>query len=362
MGIKEAIIVEARAALDEQREDGSMPSGHNGPYFHVETPLRNTGHWLVTWSRVWQWTQDPVFLCAAERAMGYILLPEHRPFGENWFHRDQVGRDRCNGLIGAAWTIEALCVAHQVLGSTKALKDAVSVARSHRFNEKVGLWNRLEVDGEILSMDQTFNHQLWFAASIARLVGAGAIEFQHPLDVFMDHLNQWFAVDRDGLIRHRIVIYARDRLFVPGTLPHWLFMRLKAIKSRRKPVDARMRDIGYHAFNLHAFALLKQFLPDHSFWQSGDFIRSLEFSGGRTFEKETEAGNPYAYPYNPVGFEMALASWVFSPVDKVAGPERWMDKQWNLLTSGGRDRYGNVAADPVTARARIYEACEFLNS
>jgi hypothetical protein len=37
----------AHYSLVVQREDGSFPPGHNGPYFNPEIPIRNTGRWLI---------------------------------------------------------------------------------------------------------------------------------------------------------------------------------------------------------------------------------------------------------------------------------------------------------------------------
>ena len=40
----------------------------------------------------------------------------------------------------------------------------------HHWNEAEGLWNCLDIDGSILPVDLTFNHQLWFAYSGSRVI------------------------------------------------------------------------------------------------------------------------------------------------------------------------------------------------
>jgi hypothetical protein len=351
-------LKEARDALERQAVDGSMPAGQNGPYRHKEAPLRNTGHWLISWSFAWQWTEESCFLRAAEQALEYLLDSKHRPSGHNWLQREQKGRDRCNGLIGAAWTIEALVIAHQLLGSKAALQEAAAVAAGHHFDSRHRLWKRLEVDGSILLIDQTLNHQVWFAASLGRLVEAGREEFRTNVEAFLDGLDQNFKVNAEGLIRHRIVLRPIDRLFIPGGLPHWLFIRYKGWKSQSAPIDARKRDVGYHAFNLHALALLKQRFPAHVFWSSKPLRRALDFTAGSVFREESERNNVYAYPYNPVGFEMALAGKVFGHNGDEA--DHWYDKQWSLVAGGKEGPYGEQAMDPETCRARLYEGCEYL--
>ena len=41
----------------------------------------------------------------------------------------------------------------------------------YNFNEKEGVWDtRVEPNGTILTMDRTLNHQIWFAAGLAKLI------------------------------------------------------------------------------------------------------------------------------------------------------------------------------------------------
>ena len=122
-------------------------------------------------------------------------------------------------------------------------------------------------------------------------------------------------------------------------------------------MDTHTRDLGYHAFNLIAFAVLHSYFPGHRFWESDAWTAALSSSQNETFRQAMTRKNKYAFPYNPVGFEVAAALKVFVEGSETQQKE-WMDLQWGHLTNDGRCAYGEKAADPVTARARIYERLE----
>jgi len=75
----ECLTKSAIKALSLQQKDGSMPAGHNGPYNDLETPVRNTGHWLMTFLKVYEITKEIRFLNAATKALCYLLSKQVRP-------------------------------------------------------------------------------------------------------------------------------------------------------------------------------------------------------------------------------------------------------------------------------------------
>ena len=187
--LSELIINSARAGLALQHPDGSFPSGHNGPYRDPETPLRNTGHWLITMAYAARTSGDAEFLDSVQRAADYMLLPEHRPHNATWLHRDKAGKDRCNGLVGPAWTIEALCAASDALKDDKCATLASEVFALIPYDDSVGMWHSLDVDGIDLSFDPTFNHQLWFAMSASLLAAYGDTEAEKQARRFLSMLS-----------------------------------------------------------------------------------------------------------------------------------------------------------------------------
>ena len=115
MKLSDFIILSAEKALKLQDNNGSFPPGHNGPYHDPETPVRNSGHWLITFAKCFSLTGKSVF---RERVVGagkYLMSKTARPYGHSFHHRNKNNKDRCNGLIGQAWTIEAIAQAAMTL-------------------------------------------------------------------------------------------------------------------------------------------------------------------------------------------------------------------------------------------------------
>jgi hypothetical protein len=353
MTLDEWLVLQARIALKVQKEDGSLPAGCNGPYGHVERPVRNTAHALSLFTKAHRLTGETIFAQAAGNAVAYCCSPADCPQGANHWHRSVQSRDQCNGTIGAAWVIEGLCDAAAHFGWEKARDEAARLFHGHRQESKWGLWHRWESDGSELSLDMTFNHQLWLAMAGGLLAELGDTKALSKVECFFRGLSQTFVVQEDGLICHRIRLSWMDRLKEPGSPLFALYHLLDP--SRRKargPMNFAKRDIGYHAFNMYAFARLRGSLPEASFWTSTSFLQAVAFLGSSR-HKEGVADNPYAFPYNPVGFEAACALQTFCPAQE---SERgyWINRQIHEL---GREDYGSGVADPSTARARVYEAC-----
>ena len=81
-----------------------MPMGHNGPRFDIDTPLRNTAHWAITFLRSFQLSKDDIFINAARKSLEYISSHSRRSNGA-FFCRNSIMKDKSNGLIGQAWVI-----------------------------------------------------------------------------------------------------------------------------------------------------------------------------------------------------------------------------------------------------------------
>jgi len=361
INLESLIVEEGKKALRAQSDDGHMPGGRNGPYGHVETPLRNTGHWLIVWLKCYHATGDKAFKSAAKKALIYILGKNHRPHGLNWLHRNAKGRDRCNGLIGPAWTIEALYWAAMVFESEEAKKQAVEVFNLHPFDEKRGLWLRREIDGTTLSIDQTFNHQLWFAAAASMLAKLGCSEAGVKAARFADCASErHFQVYRFGLVKHRIELTLIDTALDRSPFVQKLMQIYRqSLGQSSVGINKKKRDIGYHAFNLMGFALLRNGLPAHSLWQNSKLKRAMAFGQSECYRLGVESPNPYSYTYNPVGFEMAYSIRNLAS-ESLEKETYWIERQIDVLTCRGACAYGERAHDPITAAARIYEGAQLI--
>ena len=56
MRLNKMILKIAENSKKLQNEDGLFLQGHNGPYYDPETPVRNSGHWLIIFSKCYELT------------------------------------------------------------------------------------------------------------------------------------------------------------------------------------------------------------------------------------------------------------------------------------------------------------------
>src|SRR5690606_4345303 len=137
--------------------------GTNGPHRHQETPVRNTSHWIITFLKIYSFTNQEKFLSKALQLSDVFFSASYRPYDKTYWLRDHSNKDKCNGLIGQAWVLESLYELYQTTGETKYLTAALSLIDSISFDVRAGLWYTTEINGDKIELDPTFNHQLWYA-------------------------------------------------------------------------------------------------------------------------------------------------------------------------------------------------------
>lgn len=346
MKLPELIEAAGIRALTVQDSSGAMPAGHNGPYIDPETPVRNTAHWLVTFSHLAN-RDRPDFREAADRCAAYLMSAAVIGESGAWENRAQPGKDRCNGLIGPAWAIEGLASYAEQCERPAVRKATAAIFLRHPFNYGQALWSRLEPDGTVLSPDATWNHQLWFAA-------AGALIRDAEVDArvlrFLDRIPRNFSVHPDGLIVHRIHAPTERR---PD---RWLRAQANRYLRPAKFAVERDKELGYHAFNLYAFALLCRRMPDHPCWRLPAIRAALAAVESTGFQREI-AGSRYAFPYNPPGWELAFPALIFDLRLDVAA---WLQEQIRRSWNEEMKATSLAGHDPHTDAARIYEACRIV--
>lgn len=229
----------------------------------------------------------------------------------------------------------------------RIIKKAQDVFLMHPFDEKRGLWKRVNVNGDHLTVDNVFNHQLWFAASAGLLEDYAADEeISGRLHIFMNNMEANLALYPSGLIVHQL---RRRDPKERARQPMRIFYNL----SQRKIV---LKAVGYHQFNLYAFALLKSTFPDHAFRQSRKFQKLWKYANSGGYEKKL-FGSEYGYPYNPAGFEMAYALEIFDTgMNKRDQQKKWVTEQIRLCLDFKSGLMTKGTQDAETHAARIYEA------
>jgi hypothetical protein len=346
--LHETLARAAHAALQLQRDDGSMPQGCNGPYGDRETPVRNTGHWLVSFCAVHRFGADESFRTAGLAAARYLASEKSRPGGATFFHRDGSQKDACNGLVGQAWSIEALAEAAETFEAPHLSELAQQVFLLHPFDAATGLWRCVDVYGSPRPVDITFNHQLWFAAAGAILAPLASGEVTARLARFLERLPRNLALHRSGLVRH---------MLSPGAFaaraPR-LALRLWRVRRQESEGDLH-KEAGYHAFNLYALALLRRHTPDHAFWRHESFERLWRYARSDA-HRQAVAHNEFAWPYNPTGIEMAFALETLEGPAARVDAEAWLGEQLRRHWDPSLPGLCANSPDPETLGARLCEA------
>ena len=350
MTLYEIIVRSARKALTLQDPNGAMPPGNNGSYGDPETPVRNTAHWAITYLKAFQINGSSEFEQAAKRCFDYLLTKEARPMNATFWHRSNPKKDFSNGLVGQAWTIEALLQLSKHFDQPEAITLAEEVFLLHPFDKRWGAWKRVNVDGSYRDFDGTFNHQLWFAASGALLVAeTGNEDIRKSVTRFMDLLDVNMKLYGDGLIQHLAPFYLKKKTPVKA-----LRQAIWKVRNGKHETYMRMKSAGYHGFNMYAFALIKTCLPDHKFWNSPGFRSTMQYLDSAKFRDEV-AKSSYGYPYNPPGFEAAYALQELSDNDQEIA--YWVTEQIkHCYDQEAELMIGGDTQDQNTAAARLYEA------
>jgi hypothetical protein len=134
--------------------------------------------------------------------------------------------------------------------------------------------------------------------------------------------------------------------------------------SKKHRQEMRLKEVGYHAFNLYGMALLREQFPAHSFWSNSRARQALKYVMTESYETEVEKSD-HGYPYNPPGFEVPHALGVFGRDMDVSNirpmQQRWVEKQLARCYDFDRQMMCRNTEDPVTHAARLYEATRLPN-
>ena len=355
MKLHELIVKVAETGIESQNRDGSMSPGRNGPYNEIETPVRNTSHWAITFSKAFQLTSQEKYTTAAIGCTEYLTSKKARPYEKTFWHRKSTSKDQCNGLIGQAWSIESIAVVSNTFNMPELADLATEIFYLHPFNSKKKLWHRVEIDGEILSIDETFNHQLWFAAASSMINSKGTEDIHNIIKVFVDGIKENINQYTSGLIGQSVKTKKRlpyDKH--PIMLLKKIVAKIIEFKKRRDWI--LYKSIGYHSFNLYGFAMLSKNIERSNIWPEAIITKALEYAKSCDFANQLE-GNEFGFPYNPPGFELPLA---LIELDKVGNTKeieiaKLVSKQLSMCFDFHKYDMNKNTKDPITHAARFYE-------
>mgnify|MGYP006286995195 CR=1 FL=1 len=353
MKISDLILESAKASLALQRADGSFPPGHNGPYDDLETSVRNTAHWVITLCKAYDLSGENIYKDAAWRAAQYLLSTDARPMFATFFCRRNPEKDFSNGLIGQAWVIEALALVSDTLGNPLYSDLAEQVFLMHPFDDKIGLWKRVNVDGSYSTFDMTFNHQLWFAATGLMISDNVDDEVGRRIFMFLERVSTHLLINRSGRIKH----FVKPISYCRHILRSAFRFLTNPILTLTENKNLRVKEIGYHAFNLYAFSLIKNMLPNHPIWQTQKISSVIRYLSRDEYIRGVE-NNYYSFQYNPIGIEVAFSILTFADpmeenVTRLA--QEWIEKQLHYTFDLKSCLMQKNTNDPATLAARVYE-------
>jgi hypothetical protein len=353
MKLKELFIKSAETGLKLLDEHGSMPPGHNGPHHDPETPVRNTSHWLIIYLKAYELSGDSRFKNAADVCLNYLLSNEARPGQATFYHRKNPKKDFSNGIIGQAWTLEALAYSSQFFSDPRILQTAEEVFTLHPYDQTVQAWRIVNPDGTILGFDRTFNHQLWFASIGCNLIRLGVSSAEKPVQHFIQHLHKNIEIYPDGVIKHYPYAYS----YPPGWRKTAGRMKNR-VESLFRPVDdSYSHSVGYHAFNTYALEVIFRFSPESSFFNTGLYRKTLDVFDRKSFQENLSAAE-FGFPYNPPGIEIAVSIQSLQRIngdEPIDSQQFWLNEQFARNFDFTSFTMTRNTPDPNTYQARLYE-------
>lgn len=345
------------------RLDGSralFPGGRNGPYFDLESPVRNSAHVLASMAIAYRLSDEARFADGGRNLAAFLLAENGFAKEGLHVHRQKSGKDWSNGIIGPAWVIEALALAGRYLDHAAARSRAQALASAQPFDTRAALWRRQDPGGGPSSVDRTLNHQVAFAVALQTTKD----DADDRGSVFLDHLARGgLRVDEDGLIIHhvprrdeverRLLGHREQLLRYAANSP-----RLARLRGRpAAAMDAsRERDVGYHLYTLFCLARLRLLSPEHPVWRASPIRIALATSASDSW-LVTLDGNSYAYPYNGPGLELPLIACAFHDiVPELSGITETAVARQIARTWDNKSRcFSRGTSDALTLTARAFE-------
>ncbi len=336
----------ATAALGVQRDDGSFPQQETSYYNDPQLPVRTTSQWLRVFSEMYSITKDSRYEMAAEDAASF-LISKSRPHGYTFHCRDNKNKDKCNGVYGQAMPVWALTTAAEHLDRDELYTVAEDVVMHHPYDEHLSLWNRVEINGEILPIDRTLNHQLAFAAAVSTIKSEHCQT--HVLD-FLDNLEELIGVRSDGIIRH----FVQTPLIHTGQMSYR--NRLTSLRNKvlfevfQHIPTVRKKEVSYQAANLFWLSYLKKQYPVHALWDTDLVDRIVGVVQTNDFKIEVEQTH-MAFTASPTGFYIAVALEIFE--DDLSDATEWIAEQINYTFNLNTERVVSGVSDRIKMASNI---------
>lgn len=339
------------------------PAGCNGPHLDPETPIRNSGHWLLLLARLWVLTGSGRYRNAALDMADFLMAVPSLSQEKLPKLRDKARRDQANGGISAGWLIEALALSGQILERDDLIDMARALSRWFAFDKNAAPWCVREPDGNLTAIDTTLNHQFWFAMACC-LIPDPDPALEEELRAFLRGLNTHLRHVDDDLLAHAVRSPALSKAgFVERLLPffseHGSYPSTPALQNKVTRKLSRIqtlyheRETGYLVFNMLGLARILE-------TKYSDLLdRSIvEWSFARLPDSEFRArfdDSKWSFPYDPPGFEYPrLCETLGETTDLRTLGRDLYTLQLRKCYDAESHSLMNGNADPATMTARLY--------
>ncbi|MBP1923825.1 hypothetical protein J2751_002870 [Halorubrum alkaliphilum] len=351
--IHELLIRGVEAGIDLQCDNGSFPQRETSYYDDPQLPVRTTSQWLRMLIEAYKITERKKYLKAAEGAASYLISDVVRPHGYTFHCRNSSNKDKCNGVYGQAMPIWALTTAAEYLGRSQLHDIAADVAVSHPYDNYLSLWHRVEITGEVLTIDRTLNHQLAFAGAVSTV---GTAQCQDQVQDFLDSLENQLGSRSDGVIRH----FVRTPLIHRGSTTNRNM--LTTLRNRvlyeayRYAPSVRNKEVSYQATNLFWLSYLKKQYPNHGLWDTELVSRIVEVVQSEHFAREVKQTD-MAFTASPTGFYIGAALDMFDEEHSIV--TKWISEQVNRTFELTSESLVVDAPDDIKMASNICYLTEF---
>lgn len=355
----------ARRNYPKFLEQGYATAGHNGPHGHLDTPVRNTAHYLIIYSYLYKKYREEKFSVICNVFFKY--LSEQQKKSKSGAIQCMITDkfDKLNGLIGQGWVIEALIYYYETFGNADALDVARSIFYSQKYDWSKHLWHRIELDGSDIGIDITSNHNVWFAGcsyKLAEYCGDPKID-ETISDFLIKGEDVILNVYKTGLLVH--TVECDDPMLNKGKwkeVIRTLCFPLKCVAPRK--FDAKYINYGYHIFDIYGFTILKEKYGDFPIFNNEKYKKSLYYLQDITTllkrnKVYSSRSNVFFFPYNNPAFEWPYVAYKNGIFDENVLHQLW-DIQMKLMYNPETDDMSRMNPDIETWNARTYEIIRFL--
>lgn len=351
-------------------QQGHATAGHNGPHGHLDTPVRNTSHYLIIYSYLYKKTKECKYLKICNLFAEYLFTEQSKSKSGAIQCMVTDKFDHLNGLIGQGWVIEALLYYYEISKDIRCIEVSKKIFFAQKYDWNKHLWYRTELDGSNIGIDPTYNHQSWFAACSYKLN-----DFCD--DNIIDHIITDFIkygserdvrIYPDGMLRHSInLMTPTTKKIKRRVIIKHLLTPIKWINKRK--LDPKYMEYAYHIFDLYGLCILKERYHNLPIFSSSKFKKAVDFAMNidainkkcdvyNSIKKNCEF-NVYSYSYNCPAFELPYVA-----ISNGINDTKLIDKTFEtlklLMWDEKTEQFTRWQPDIETWNARTYEIIRYL--